>query len=465
MGKTAEMSAKQLKKAAQTVIDHARKGGNFGFCLGDPDPAIVTHKSKKASQLGKLAKAEAGGTKFAFGKMSFAGGKIYFQCEVDPPSKARKALKDYLAKCGVSVKPVIVAPDGKIDDEDLEGAAGPQQVQAEFLKEVNAVVRELMPRFAKQPELKSRVDRLIQEIQPLMAETPFPEAAAARALEGLRALRTWEDAAPDPAPRDDAAPRMGGHRGAAPEPEREDTGAAPDPEREDTGAAPDPEREDTGAAPDPEAEKLRTLFSRIHARLMQALGADPKRKAAIDELARRFEAALGAEPPDLAGAKAIADRAQRALPKPSHAPAPEPERAAPEPEPEPDERAAPLVRAKKSWTGGLARSAKEIQTLRSEINKACDGLPGAAKIDKAFARIGWRLQSFRNALDGVLDPGISDPKKAEAARRDAARTAGEILAMLEKDKVLAELDTNPFVSITAVTTLNRTLSDIRRQLG
>ncbi|WP_083099002.1 hypothetical protein [Pseudophaeobacter leonis] len=108
----------ELKK----FIQLAKKGPlPFGFCPGkkDPDHVLAIHRSKKPAQLGKLAKAEGSGGKFAYGTFVVEAKVAVLTCEQALPGLAKK-LKKYLKTQKIPLNVVVLDAQGQELEQEVE---------------------------------------------------------------------------------------------------------------------------------------------------------------------------------------------------------------------------------------------------------------------------------------------------------------------------------------------------------
>ncbi|AZV76985.1 DUF4781 domain-containing protein [Parasedimentitalea marina] len=118
-----KVEGEELKK----LILLGKKGPlPFGFSPGakDADHTIAIHRTKKPSLLGKAAKAEGSGNKFAFGTFQVDGKIITLTCEKELPAIAKK-LKKYLKLQKISLNVIVLDTNGDELSRDVEEPTEP----------------------------------------------------------------------------------------------------------------------------------------------------------------------------------------------------------------------------------------------------------------------------------------------------------------------------------------------------
>lgn len=112
------VAGSDLKK----MIKLAKKGPiSFGFNPGksEEDAYCGMHRTKPPAQIGKEAKSEGDGSKFAFGLAEVEGKEIRLTCERQMPGLAKR-FKKFLKFNKVMLNVVILDADGNVLESDIE---------------------------------------------------------------------------------------------------------------------------------------------------------------------------------------------------------------------------------------------------------------------------------------------------------------------------------------------------------
>jgi len=104
------------------IVKVARKQPvNFGFNPGsnDSEHYLAAHRKKNAVMVGKDAKTEGPGVKYAFGTMLLEGKSLKLTCEREVP-KLAKTLKKYLKSQKITLNVEVFDMEGNSIDSDVE---------------------------------------------------------------------------------------------------------------------------------------------------------------------------------------------------------------------------------------------------------------------------------------------------------------------------------------------------------
>ncbi len=199
--------------------------------------------------------------------------------------------------------------------------------------------------------------------------------------------------------------------------------------------------------PPPDGDKLSAFLHRLLLLIPNAAGDNDALRAEWMALAEQAGAQLGAS--DLAAAAVTIEKLRAALEpflaKMKGAKAKDPK---------------DFVTLGKTWLEKRQHVEDELERLRLAIAGAFEGHQSATEIDQAFRKVTAPvLQTFNASLAVALNNASKETDEAKRAPSlDAARDAlGRYNAFLQ-DKLLAELDDNPFAPLALRTDLSKTLS-------
>ncbi|MEM6310854.1 MAG: hypothetical protein AAF754_12465 [Pseudomonadota bacterium] len=108
-------------KDLKTYVAIARKRPlAFGICFGKKADEVyfAPHKTRNAEMQGKEAKKEGGTPQFTFGTWKVEGKKFVFSLEGKAVAGFAKKAKKAFIKSGLSIKVVVLSPDGGVLEED-----------------------------------------------------------------------------------------------------------------------------------------------------------------------------------------------------------------------------------------------------------------------------------------------------------------------------------------------------------
>ncbi len=190
-------------KELRTLIAASRQQPvNFGLCLGaKPETdTLLLHRTKATRALSMEAKAQAKGTKAAFGTATAEGTTLSLACEEKPPSGIAKRARLMLKAMKLPLKVRLVGADGEVFEEDgeeealgpggAEAAAAaapppspppPPQVppDAAALKARLTTLVQSMPKVLEaHPVLKDGLLRLAKDAQLMLGTNNFKTASA-----------------------------------------------------------------------------------------------------------------------------------------------------------------------------------------------------------------------------------------------------------------------------------------------
>lgn len=396
---------------------------SFGFSPGTGnDHALLIHRRKNPSMLGKLARKESGGKKVAFGTFEVKGRTVEMTCERLIPQLA-KTVKKYMKSQKASVNVVILDMDGNAVESDIEDLA-PDPDMEDGAAEADFAEAEDAAADAPEPEAEAE-DAEQQE------EAPAQDAAALAArLKALQpAIAAAEEAAATKLKAVMAA-AVGQIKSSAFDKAETTISALEAAVAKLTaasGAAPEAAAEPADSGPDFKALAVRAQALKgaiadaaepARDKLMTALGAAAKtikdrNYDAADSLLSRIEAALE----KVSAAPQTADAAEQA---------------------EPAE--AVVETSRQNWIQTRSTLHKDIADLKAEIDKATAGVEGledvAAKSDVLF--------NYIKGIDENLENALSDLSKAA---EDTSRDALKAKALQIVDTYKGVLDTDFFKAV------------------
>jgi hypothetical protein len=488
---------------------------HFGLCLGaKPETdTLLMHRNKAAKSLSMEARTEAKGTKVAFGTATVVGSTLNLACEEKPPGGLAKRARTMLKAMKLNLKVRLVGADGEVFEEDGEEepeapvqgkspTGDTPQTDAQKTTEVDPSEAEWK---AMQPKLEADVMAFIS-----------------RGAGDVSRVRTsWGIASEYAGQGDFAGAVKVGTRltqllteGAAPP---QDSAAPPPP--------PPPPPPETKAQPD--AAELTRLLMALVPRIPAAAGDNAERKAALTKLATQAQVYLktnnftyaqttieqlrselegGSPPPppsppadmgakltqaltalttkiptvagqdaslrttlvglaqdasakikagDLAGAgKSIASLRDALAGKPSETP-------------EPGQPNLETYRNfAKKWLDTRQQIEDEIEKLRAVLAETYQG-DVAKQIDASYRKV---TSPVLSTLDGSFALKLEAAGKATAPDERATRLAEARAALnnyrsFTADKLLADLDDNPFTPLTIRSSVIATVTELEAAIA
>src|SRR5262249_9088677 len=112
------------------------------------------------------------------------------------------------------------------------------------------------------------------------------------------------------------------------------------------------------------------------------------------------------------------------------------------------------------WETARKKANADLQRLRQAILDDFQGAPEFAEPAQASAELGGALTAFDSGLSDVLDRALNadDPQQRQKLHQNAATLTAGYRAKLTANKLLRELDANPFVRVVIYKTLADTLA-------
>ena len=208
---------------------------------------------------------------------------------------------------------------------------------------------------------------------------------------------------------------------------------------------------------------LAKLLATLAPLIPKAAGEDAARKAALMKFA--VDANTNIKTGNLAYAATALDQLKRALQPPAATPA----AAAPAAATPAASTAAKVAAASRiAWGGAQRRVEADVERLRDELAKTYAGQAIADELDAKFqAKVAPVLATFDDSLMTVLDKmeEEQDPKQHAALIAEARATLKTYLSYAMSEKLLVDLDNNPFVPLTIRSTVTTTLSNLAKVLA
>lgn len=486
----------------KTLIAAARKRElSFGLCMGkSPEGTVLMmHRMKDPEVLARLAKRDGETAKVAYGQVFVKGKKMMLTCLDEIPAGIAKRTKKFLADQGLKMKVVCLDPSGAVADDDGEeeevetedsadagtAADGPAadtdaeaapdadwaRLVAEFDPRISAFVAAGSEKAAavgtawkaalaaadagRYPEAMTVLNR----IRPLLDATPAQEAA------GSGQAAAWEQARDATRPMFDAAIATNPANRSQLETVWTTAEAKADAGDHATGLALlsrlKPALEAilntaaAGSAPSPEQERWEKARDAMMGLYERAMGLNPADRTRLDAIwgmahdkaeLRDFAAALGLLArlkPELdkaiAAGQAGSDQAQ--IPA----------------------DVVPFQRARVSWAGARAEMRTEMRRLEEAIVAAVQGEEdGGADVVAEVHSLTGRLSVFDDRLEETLDR-ITNSRPGDdrdALKKVAIGQIREYADVLKSDPFFAEVDGNPFVSVSVAKTAQEKLREI-----
>ena len=221
-------------------------------------------------------------------------------------------------------------------------------------------------------------------------------------------------------------------------------GAAP----EAAAGAPPPPAPPPPPAAGPDLETLRRLLATLAPQIPRAAGTDDRRKAELMKLAT--DANVNLKTGNLTYAATYLRQLQAAIETPAVAAG-----------------ATVFAKSRMAWVGTQQKIEADMSKLAAELSKAFADQPAARQIDAAFAgraRVIKELLGDRmiEALDAVIESPDANAR-AELVTQ-ARNTAKDLLAEISSNKLIDDLDDNPFAPLALRATLTRTITGLSAAL-
>ena len=233
------------------------------------------------------------------------------------------------------------------------------------------------------------------------------------------------------------------------EEEEEETAGAEGQEETASSAAPPPSPPDAAA---PDAASLTRELTDLVKRMMAVIGADPSRKEALVGLAGAAQGGLkGGDLTAAAGGIAALRQALDAQPSAS--------------QPAPGGGAVAYAKSRLAWLAARKKVESEIDRLRGEIiaTYQADGI--AAEIEKRYReRVAPVLGTLDESLADKLDEATNATDAAQRAKlvEEAQAIMQRYETYLAGEKIIADLDSNPFVPLAIQQTISATLTALSK---
>ena len=282
-----------------------------------------------------------------------------------------------------------------------------------------------------------------------------------------------EDGAPAP-PNLDGAPAPPNLDGAPAAPNLGSAPAAPEPPATPDKPAAPVVPPPPSAPADPAALTVR--LTALVKQMMGAIQADPSRKAALAGLAGQIQANLKGG--DLAQAASGLEALSAALGAGAGAAAPAPPAPAapapPQPTPAPPAGKSAhgvgspvFAKARTAWEAARQKVEEDVGKLHSAMTSTYQGHGFSADLDKYFkAKIDPVLAQLDSTLTQKLDEVTSntDPAKHTQLVQEAKQMVAGIESFVTNDKLIANLDDNPFIPLAIQKTLTATLGALSKAI-
>ena len=231
------------------------------------------------------------------------------------------------------------------------------------------------------------------------------------------------------------------------------------------GVPPPPAPPPPPAGPTP-AEKaaqvaaLSKLLATLAAQIPAAAGQDAERKAALMKFAG--DANVNLKTGNLVYAATALNQLKIALEgKPAAAASAAPAPAAPA------SAATMAAQSRIAWGGAQRRVEADVERLRDELAKTYAGQAFADELDAKFqATVAPVLGTFDDSLMTVLDQleDAAEPQQRAALIAEARAVLKKYLTYAMSEKLIVDLDSNPFVPLTIRSTVTTTLSNLANTL-
>ena len=121
-----------------------------------------------------------------------------------------------------------------------------------------------------------------------------------------------------------------------------------------------------------------------------------------------------------------------------------------------------------AWGGAQRRVESDVERLRDELAKTYAGQAIAAELDAKFqAKVAPVLATFDDSLMDVLDriEEEADPSQHPVLIAQARAILKSYLTYAMGEKLLLDLDNNPFVPLTIRSSVTTTLSNLAKVLA
>lgn len=209
---------------------------------------------------------------------------------------------------------------------------------------------------------------------------------------------------------------------------------------------PAPDTQDKAA----QTERLKQVLGILASQIVAAAGDDPARKAVLAKLAT--DAKTNIDTGNLVYAANALDQLKRALQPADTATAANP--------------AAVVASSRIAWVGARTQVSAEVGKLRDALAVSYAGQPFAAEIETKFqATVAPVLASFDDKLLVVLDRMEgADAQGRTALMGEARGLLKTYLSYAMSEKLIDDLDNNPFVPLSIRSTVTSTLSKLAKAL-
>jgi hypothetical protein len=448
------------KRAAEirSLINAAKQQPvHFGICLGPkPDTdTLLMHRSKAPKALSMEARTEAKGTKVAFGSATVEGSLLSLTCDEKPPGGLAKRTRIMLKAMKLNLKVRLVGADGEVYEEDGEEepaplapgktASGtpPQGVAPTSPENPPQGVAPTAPEDPPPPPPPPPAPPPPPDIKPL------PDAAALTKLLMALASRI-PGAAGDNAERKAALAKLATQaqtylktsnlayaQTTIEQLRSEIEGGSPTP--------PPP--------PGENAAQLTRTLGELAKRIPEVAGQDATLRGKLVALVQDAGAKIKAA--DLAGAGTVIASLRDALDVKSTT--------------SPDQGQAGLETYRtfaKKWLDMRQQVEDEMEKLRLTIADAYKGDVSQPAIDQAFRATTAPVLRTLDASLAVKLEAAGKAAQAEARQKLVAEALGVIdgYRTYAADKLLADLDNNPFVPLSLQASLNATLAELAAEI-
>jgi hypothetical protein len=240
-----------------------------------------------------------------------------------------------------------------------------------------------------------------------------------------------------------------------------DVEVAGEEEEEETAGAETQEETARSAAPPnataPDAASLTRELTDLVKRMMAVIGADPSRKDALVGLAGAAQGGLkGGDPAAAAAGIEALRQALDAQPSATRSAATQPA---------PGGGAVAYAKSRLAWLAARKKVESEIDKLRSEIiaTYQADGI--AAEIEKRYReRVAPVLGTLDESLADKLEEATNATDAAQRAKlvEEAKQIMQRYETYLAGEKIIADLDSNPFVPLAIQQTISATLTALSK---
>lgn len=202
----------------------------------------------------------------------------------------------------------------------------------------------------------------------------------------------------------------------------------------------------------PDADTLKPRLTALVQRIPQTLQLDPSRKLQLLELAKRGQGLIAAG--DYAGTLAAVEDLEIAIEAPVVA----------KETISANTGAVAYGKSRLAWLAVRKQMQGDIDKLRSKLADTYKGTPLLAAIQTEYsARVSKRLEVLDESLADLLDDAMNaDNPQKRASKVQAARDKiAEYQGVLQSEaKLFEDLDSNPFVPLSIMATLTKTLNTL-----